>query len=339
MSVEESHFVTVSAGPCELIHWFIQRQSGCFEQQRHAVFCSQNPIWLKKIRDLDCDILCLQELRDIPGANENPFEFLGEIAKVTGMQFIVVNRNQTRMSFMQAILWRPNRAWLRQSVPVWLSGETPSTELPMDANSQGYASVAQICVFSPLEFSHDSEQHGRIIADQTLCVANLHFLMKEEDKLRCAENVIPALSLVLGDKLKQTPCFVMGSINSFYDLEGSLMVKTLCGDFLENITRNPDDTPRLYDERGFPMKGTFLGTKSDPYQQPLDSPSHLDHVFIPTVENQKGYRIYPGAVHLLPTRDEHGNITRYQPSSRFPLKFNVRIVNPDILPSFVENKG
>lgn len=268
------------------------------------------PAILNLLRKVDADVLCLQELRDIPG-QPTALETLTEISIALGMTFVWVYRDGTPLAFVQAILWRPSRAMMIQMNNRWIS-EVSAPVIPSDPSTSKWGSVALSCQFL--------QRVGDTFGPRFL-VTCVHFPLEEERKIQCM-NTLRAVSLHASTTL-YCPVFVMGDFNVFMDRRGKEQLEVMCGDaenvFVRHLTERYDSPD------GSSITGTFFGEESDPFKQSMDSPSPLDHVFcFDTCALRTLSQKHTPVVHVVQEPD--GTALRSaQPSDHCPVSVDVRV--------------
>lgn len=252
---------------------------------------------IEMLRMLDCDIVCLQELRDALDGFKF-MKFLGDVCQSLNYKFQWASRNQTAMAFAQAILYRPTVYCLESAVR-WISGKE-ATSYPDDINPKGFGSCLLGVLFCPVM------DRGRTLAYQrTFAVFNFHMTLTEEDKQQQCDNLVPAIKSCFGIGTSETPVpyLAMGDQNTFYDRD-ALKQTVVCERDMRDITARP----------GF---GTFIGCESDPFKQPLDKPSFLDHIWVSKAGPEWASILTTPETHMVPAAD--GSMTRHQPSDHLPV--------------------
>jgi endonuclease/exonuclease/phosphatase family metal-dependent hydrolase len=263
---------------------------------------------------IDADIICLQELRNLPG-EETVEQFL---ARFTNYRSEVAYRNPTDLSFAQAIMWKPDRVFPQQSMRQWLS-QTPnqlsdSATIPLDKPSPGY-------LLQGIEFLFVS--NGKVLVNEShgqphpFYIFNVHMPVGEDEKNHCTP--------ILRDRIQQItqkkPFMVCGDFNTFDDLDGPKQREVLSKagwiDMGKHMISTTDESI---------VKGTFIGYMQDDHhaEDPSHPTSRLDHIWasdgrVVNMERHGGVNAWMPRVALGPGENNKS------PSDHVPLSVEVFI--------------
>jgi endonuclease/exonuclease/phosphatase family metal-dependent hydrolase len=306
-----------------------------FSDRADAVF--------KMIISLNADVLCIQELRDQPGA---PFlEFLARFAS-HGYGFVWVSRNPTPNAFTQAILYRRHKYYCMQQYTRWITHEGFPL-YPEDNDPAGTAPVILGCLLAP---TSGYGKETKIDMGRCFAVFNIHMALSEESKNLYASKLRAAIDTMLGmgpdnsAGIKPSCVFVAGDANTFFDREGEDQLRaihfdsfdTIC---LESLTTDFKEMPpgsnapyryqhfsAMQDETGCPISGSFYGCEADPFKKDLDNPGMLDHIWHdPHLPAASPTKTVTAVVHR---RLVDGKMVRDQPSDHCPVTINYNLLDP-----------
>lgn len=224
------------------------------------------------IQEVNADIVCLQELRQLYEDSDPPEVFLGELSRL-GYESFLVRRNPSRMAFGNAILWKSSRFIATHRDTMWLS-DTPwevSVTESWSPNTWG-ATVSGVFLQSV---------HERRVIDNVpgFWVWNTHFLLEEKFKFRACEFLV---SYFGGDRrTRNSPWILCGDFNFFMPLPnssekvfGDEQRKVLTDGGFQDLSKNAQTLG------GKTIDGTFFGYDHDPFKSNLsEMHSRLDHVF------------------------------------------------------------
>ena len=250
------------------------------------------------IKEANPDIVCLQELRELPGTR-SVNRFLSEF---DGYRYTLAYRNPSAMSFGQATLYKHSKFFAVRSGTQWLS-DTP--DIPSDTWAEnrldGFGSIVQWTVLRHVK-------DGKIVEGQKpLWVFNVHFGLEEEVKTRSCRKLLEIVRR-LADR---DPSIVCGDFNFFPDKDGDIQRAILTAELV-------DQGKGARTLGGKQVEGTFIGYEHDPFKADLKNmQSRLDHIFSsPALEAEGSARLYTKTM-LDPEPEEL--TARDYPSDHLPL--------------------
>ena len=215
---------------------------------------------LALIKDVDADIVCLQELRHLNTGYLTPEAWL---ALLKGYRYVVDYANSTPLAMGQAILYKPDRFYAKQHVKYWLS---ELATVPSDTFGNGYGYIVsglELMVVDPVS---KLLVHGA----QPFWVFNTHFGLDEDLKLKSCI----ALQHIIRDGIGATHFIVCGDLNLFPDRDGNAHRALLA----EHWTDCGKGAITLLGQRQ--VEGTFVGYHYDAFKADLGNMvSRLDHIF------------------------------------------------------------
>ena len=206
------------------------------------------------IKEVDADIVCLQEFRLLPGVDEMPEQFLASFR----YRFVIDYRNASPMAFGQAILYDPKKFYALKTVKKWLSA-TPD----VISDICGHGSIVSGVQFCRV---HD----GKVISDAApFWVFNTHFGLQEELKTQSCHVILK----IVEELVPEDQCaLICGDFNFFPDRDGNKQ--------REILTAKWTDFGNAVTLSGKPLEGTFVGYEHDEFKADLNNMvSRLDHVF------------------------------------------------------------
>lgn len=256
------------------------------------------------INKLNCDILCLNELRPYLDRKthepQQPSSFLGKLSEY-GHVYEYTTSNS--LSFATGILYKRSSVYPVKTVKYWLS-ETP--EIPSDSWGNGWGRAIFGCKF--LVVTNEKIN----LAVKPFWVYVVHLGLSEKEKTESAK-LIP--DIIKRDVKEGEHYAVMGDFNFFDDKDGHTQRKSLSKtmqDVGSETYFSFDKTKRCY--------GTFLGFEGDLYASDykilagLDNtkiPSRLDHIWLSSQIKATDVQCYATNLNQL--------ISRTTPSDHLPL--------------------
>ncbi len=222
------------------------------------------------IREVDADIVCLQEFRKLPD-NETPEQFLATEFGDT-YRFGIDYRNPSSMSFGQAILWKPDKFYPMRFEKRWLSDfptNVSDTWSAKPGGTTGFGYILTGILFVPVF-------ENRVVRDaHPFWVFNTHFGLEEEFKTKSCEK----LGQLIRDLSSQTSdtapieYLLSGDFNLFPDRDAKNQRQILAG-YFQDLARGAKTLG------GKEIEGTFVGYDHDPFKANLDNMvSRLDNIF------------------------------------------------------------
>jgi endonuclease/exonuclease/phosphatase family metal-dependent hydrolase len=220
----------------------------------------------KLIRAVDADIVCLQELRDLPG--QPPIlQWLAQFSDVYGIE--VSYRNASSLAFGQAILYKRTKFFAQEKICKWLTDDgldcVPASNYstnPKDAGSM----IMDVRLIPVVE--------GRaVVAGWTpfseLRVINLHFGMDEDAKTKSCQYI----DRRYGTQTNSTPMVLAGDLNLFPDKNADKQ-RAILTTLLQDAGKGA-----IADHNAQPLEGTFIGYEHDEFKADFNNMnSRLDHV-------------------------------------------------------------
>jgi len=218
-------------------------------------------------------VVCLQELRNLPG-NESVGEFVASLAHALGgYRFDIEDRNPEPRSFMHAILWDPTRFVALRKETRWLS-DTPgvlsdSLTVPHDAKSPAY--IVQCVMLAAVKDSKMAVDHRGMPCP--FWVLNTHLGMDEQLKTESCK----ALLRIINDG-GPAAYLLCGDFNFFPDKDAAKQRAILTDAGLIDLGAAYG---MVTSQGKVPIEGTFIGYEHDDFK-PADSKKpigRLDNVF------------------------------------------------------------
>lgn len=275
----------------------------------------ENTKWMNRkdrvaalIRDVDADIVCLQEIRQLPNSI-TANQFLGQFENYF---YEIAYRNPSLASFGHAILYKPSKFYPMKSVKRWLSvtpdriSDSFSTQ---PVGSTGYGYIVQGIYFVPIS-------EAKVVTNaKGFWVFNTHFGLEEELKTQSCY----VLKIAIEDITKGEQFVLSGDFNLFPDRNAIFQRNLLC-----NWKYQMQDLGKgAKTLKGKPVEGTFIGFDHDEFKADLTNMvSRLDHVFGSMNVIGTDPTLYTKTM-LLPEPDEL--TTRQYPSDHLPLVLELRL--------------
>ena len=257
------------------------------------------------INDVDADIVCLQEMRKLPGTI-SVNQFLSSLFKY---QYEIGYRNPSLLAFGQAILYKPEKFYPLQTVKRWLS-DTPETVSDTwainPAGSTGFGYLVLGTQFL-------SVKEGKVVTNaEPFWVFNVHLGMEEDVKTKSCHKLLEIVTkLTSGQKF-----VICGDFNFFPDRDGNKQ-RAILTEKLQDLGKGAKTLG------GRPVEGTFVGYEHDQFKADLNNMvSRLDHIFGLEGVVGKDPTLYTKT--MLPEEPEELT-TRQYPSDHLPLRLEVTL--------------
>lgn len=221
------------------------------------------------IKEVDADIVCLQELRELPGTTP-VWKFLSRFQEI-GYDYDAQAPNPGAMAFSQVTMWKKSKFFKIESKAIWLS-ETPETV----SDSWNKFRVFGHTCFGVKLLTVDSTGNKIISEAEPLWVFNTHFSIEEHFKTMASKHIKSMMDKATGNKGRY---ILSGDFNFFPKNEkGDFFGDEQRKEIATHLTDCAKDAKSL---GGKLLKGTFVGIESDPFKAPLPdlNTSRLDHVF------------------------------------------------------------
>lgn len=275
------------------------------EQFEKTKWINRSPRVAQLINEVKADIVCLQELRELPNT-PSVNRFLSEFDQY---RFVIAHRGPSKLSFGQATLYDPEKVFPVDSFPQWLS-DTPEEVSDTWAQKRD-AAWGNIVLCTKFLLVHQ----GRIVKNApAFWVFNTHFGLDEEVKTKSCYKLLE----IINKTAKKQPYIVCGDFNLFPDKDGNKQRKILT----EQMKDLGKDAETL---SGKKVEGTFIGFDHDEFKADLKNmTSRLDHIFgSETVETVSPVIIYTKT--MLPEEPEELT-TRDYPSDHLPLVAKLKLL-------------
>lgn len=300
------------ATPITLLQWNVD-QAVREEQHEETKWINRADRVVALIREVDADVVCLQELRHLPG-NETPAQFLSRFADVYDYELRM--RNPSNMSFGQAVLFKKDKFFKSDTIVRWLSStpEVPSDDFSVKSpGSCGFGTtVMGVKLWSRLGPSVRLDR-------KPLWVFNTHFALDEGVKTRSCHALVKIMEETIA---RDAPFVVCGDFNFFPDRDGDKQRAILC-ETMKDAAKGAVTV-----QSGTPLEGTFVGYEHDEFKAslvPSERISRLDHVFChqgDAVMSVTDPILYNKT--MLPTGEPEEFGTRKLPSDHLPVVVTVR---------------
>jgi endonuclease/exonuclease/phosphatase family metal-dependent hydrolase len=270
-------------------------------EMKHESLVTRWPRQMKLLEDQRPDVLCLQELtRFSPDKKEvQPEDILYDISKKLSMQttYCSLRPAASTTAFGQAICWRHDKFFLKQTVQKWLGRDGELSDIPAGtctatSTTKGFSSMilaVELCFINEKKLgwlpnrTADSTGSGFI---PSFWVVNVHLPTDQAVRLTCTKSINTFLSSL------SSPCIVMGDFNTVpADSKEQLSL-------LDTPNRQRVITLKTLD--GTPVPGTWCGYPADKWCRTIKDMPHFDHIIISqptTVETEtKTATLKPGGV-------------------------------------------
>ena len=262
----------------------------------------------KLILSIDADVICLQELRQLPKVDESPEEFLAGLCGKT-YRFVIDYRNATTLSFGQAILYKISKFYAIKHTTKWLSATPDVCSDP--SNGFGYI-VNSLCL-------HPVQNGLLVYGADPITVFNTHFGLDEGLK---TNSCYWLKDIVSGTAFHNF--VVCGDFNFFSDRDGNSQ-RAILADVWQDLGKGA-----TYTGVSKTHEGTFIGYAHDEFKSQLTNlTSRLDHI----CSSRDGVEKIGEAQVLVKTMSEEIDKTgeldefRRYPSDHFPLVVDIRVVH------------
>jgi len=256
------------------------------------------------IKDVDADIVCLQEMRRLP---ENPSinRFLAEF---DDYRFQLEYRNSSALSFGQAILYKPEKYYPLKSVKYWLSA-TPDVVSDTYAVKAGGTTGFGYIVFG-LKFLPMVD--GKIVENaKPLWVFNTHFGLEEDLKTQSCHQLLK----IINKEVDKDNFVVCGDFNFFPDRDGGKQ-RAILTEHWQDLGQGAKTLG------GRSVEGTFVGYDHDAFKADLNNMiSRLDHIFSSQCLTGVNPTLYTKT--MLP-KEPKELTTRDYPSDHLPLVIEIQ---------------
>jgi endonuclease/exonuclease/phosphatase family metal-dependent hydrolase len=219
---------------------------------------------------IDPAVICLQELRNLPGAKETVEQYIA--SSFPGYRADIRYRNPGELSFAQVIMWDPKILFPLCKVHKWISNSpglvSDSVTMPLDKESPGYLLQAVEFVFV---------KDGKVVTDHMgrqnpFWVFNTHLGVEESVKNASC----PILLNLIRDITFGAAYVLCGDFNTFDDLDGEKQRDVFRKAGLIDL-----GTKMVSADSHDEIKGTFVGFLQDPHhaKDPSNPTSRLDHIW------------------------------------------------------------
>jgi len=217
----------------------------------------------KLIREVNADIVCLQEMRKLPDAKKTVNQFLSSFENY---YYDVGFRNSSLLSFGQAILYKPEKFYAKQTVKKWLSDTPDVVSDSFSTSSGGSCGFGYIVYGTQFQFV----SNGKIVENlKPFWVFNTHFALDEEVKKQSCYKLLEIAANVAQDE----EYVICGDFNFFPDRDGELH-RSIITSKLKDLGKNARTLTNRH------VEGTFVGYDHDEFKADLTNMvSRLDHVF------------------------------------------------------------
>ena len=265
----------------------------------------------KLIVDTCADIVCLQEMRRLPDATKTVNQFLSSFKDY---YFDVAYRNASLLSFGQAILYKPDKFFMVQTVKKWLSDTPDIVSDTWSTTSPGSCGYGFIVMGSQFRFVSD----GKIVErTPPFWVFNCHFALDEEVKRKSCIKLLEIVKTIANGQ----SFLICGDFNFFPDKDGAKHREILT-ETLQDLGKGAKTLG------GKHVEGTFVGYEHDEFKADLSNMvSRLDHCFGSQDVTGSNPTLYTKT--MLDVEPEELT-TRMYPSDHLPLLLNI-----DMWPRFL----
>ena len=266
---------------------------------------NRHPRVQKLINEVNADIVCLQEMRKLPGTiTVNQF-----LAQFEQYYYELGYRNPSILAFGQATLYNPNKFYCMQTVKRWLS-DTPNlvsdTWAVNAAGTCGFGYIVLGTQFVPVK-------DGKVVLNaKPFWVFNVHLGMEEDVKTKSCTKL-----LELCPSIAQGQEFIIAEDwNFFPDRDGHKQRAIM-------VTKFKDLGAGAKTLGGKLVEGTFVGYEHDEFKADLKNMvSRLDNVFGTAGVIASDQTLYTKT--MLPEEPEELTC-RNTPSDHLPLVMTINI--------------
>jgi endonuclease/exonuclease/phosphatase family metal-dependent hydrolase len=219
------------------------------------------------IKEVDADIVCLQEMRQLSGAiSTNKF-----LAEFDDYFYEVAYRNPSPLAFGQAILYKPNKFFPVKIVKKWLS-DTPDIVSDTFLDTNGKTSFGYLLLgvqFVPVVNNKVVIDPLHNAAKDPFWVFNTHFGLDEAVKTKSCH----ILKRVIEEIVQGQKFILSGDFNFFFDKEGNNQ-RIILTEKYQDLAKGAKTLA------GKTVEGTFIGYDHDEFKSDLNNmQSRLDHIF------------------------------------------------------------
>ncbi len=281
------------------------------EKFEHTKWATRMPRVKALIQEVNADIVCIQELRQLPGCPA-PEQFLTDVCG-TRYRYVVEYRNPSPLAFGQAILYRADAFYPIRTRKFWLSDTPGVLSDTWAAKPGGTTGFGYICM--GVEFQ--SVVNERVARQRPpFWVWNTHFGLEEELKTMSSRCVVEQLN---GD----TDMLVCGDFNFFPDKDATKQRAIFTNAGYADYGRGARTLIA-----GREVEGTFVGYEHDEFKSDLaNMQSRLDHVWAYSAA-QRFSRIGTPVLYAKTMRPEGEPAeltTRDYPSDHLPLVVDIQV--------------
>jgi endonuclease/exonuclease/phosphatase family metal-dependent hydrolase len=273
------------------------------EQFENTKWISRKDRVTKLVNEVDADIVCLQEMRQLP--NNDPInKFLSGFDRY---QYDLGYRNASTLSFGQATLYKPEKFYAMKTVKQWIS-DTSDVISDTYKNNTGFGYLVL-----GTKFYHVHE--GKIVKDNApFWVFNTHFGLDEGLKTYSCKKLVEIVKNIAGND----NVIISGDFNFFPDRDEKVQRSILTEHF-------NDSGVGAKTLSGKEVIGTFVGYEHDNFKASFDNMvSRLDNVF--TGGNVAGTNPILYTKTMLDEEPEEFT-TRNYPSDHLPLVVTMTLGN------------
>jgi endonuclease/exonuclease/phosphatase family metal-dependent hydrolase len=287
------------------------------EQFEATKWINRAPRVKKLIDEVDADIVCLQELRDIVGSIPVN-RFLGQFDQY---RYVIAYRNPSiagpdaplETAFAQVTFYDPKKFFPLQSFPKWLS-DTPDRVSDTWAFNKAKAR-GSIVLCTQFVLTH----RGRVVQNVSpFWVFNVHFEIAEDVKTRSSHKLLEIIKKVSQGQ----PYIVCGDFNlfptNFLSTAQGGQQRAILTEVMQDLGKNAQTLS------GKPLEGTFIGYEHDQFKASLNEIiTRADHIF-----GSKGIEKIDSAILYTKTmlaKEPEELKTRDYPSDHLPLIVDVKL--------------
>lgn len=256
---------------------------------------NRSPKVIKIINEANPDIVCLQELRDLPGTSVNRF-----LSKFNQYHFVIARRNPSTFAFGQATLYKREKAFPLISFPEWF---TPTLEEASDAGNN-------MVLCTKFSLVHNEEILKNI---SPFWVFNTQFGIDEQIKTKSCYRLLE----IIEKNAKKDPYIVCGDFNFFPDKDGDAQRAILTKN-MQDLGKNAQTLA------GKKVEGTFIGYEHNQFKANLENMvSRLDHIF----GSKTVQKVGPAILYTKTMLDKEPEelTTRDYPSDHLPLIVKLKL--------------
>ena len=278
------------------------------EKFEDTKWCNRKNRIEKLIKEVDADILCLQEFRQLPD-NESVNKFLSNFDEY---KYEIDYRNPSRLSFGQVIMYKSSKFYPIQKIKKWLSSTPDQVSDDFSISAGGTTGFGYI--LTGIEFAPVCDNKIVFNAER-FWIFNTHFGLEEELKTKSCHT----LKNLIKDIAKDQQFILSGDFNLFPDKNAECQRSILCN---YNFEMN-DLAKGAKTLNGTSVEGTFIGYDHDAFKSDLNNmKSRLDHIFGSNKIKCENPTLYTKTM-LDVEPDEL--TTRLYPSDHLPIVANITI--------------